>query len=103
MTTIDPQHADELVYEADNGDTVGPWTRVAMEEGENRRWMQSRAIILTDADGAFWSLDYDHGLTEEQPDELPWRDPRGPVELTRVYPHVVTSTTYSTAPPRSAV
>ncbi|MEV4846119.1 hypothetical protein AB0K20_23240 [Micromonospora matsumotoense] len=97
MTTISAEHAEEL-YEAEDGDTVGPWTRITEVAHEARRWMQGHSLILRDEAGAYWSLDYDLGLTEEQPHELPWCKV-DPVGLSRVYPHEVVRVVYRRTPP----
>lgn len=97
MTTINPQDAEEL-YEAEDGETVGLWTRVTDVAHEARRWMQGHSLILRDPDGAHWALGYDLGLTEEQPHELPWRNGGDPIRLARVYPHTVTKTVYRSTP-----
>ncbi|MEU8264445.1 hypothetical protein AB0C02_27965 [Micromonospora sp. NPDC048999] len=98
MTTISAEHAEEL-FESSDGEVVGPWTRVTEVAHEARRWMQGHSLILRDEAGAHWSLDYDLGLTEEQPHELPWRNGVDPVELARVWPHEVVRVEYRTTPP----
>jgi hypothetical protein len=97
VTTISVEHAEDM-FCASDGETVGPWTRVVEIAHEARRWMQAHSLILRDEDGAYWSLVYDLGLTEEQPHELPWRNGVDPVELARVYPHEVTRVEYRTTP-----
>ncbi len=101
MTTayIDPELAEDL-YDSDDGDMVAGWTRITDRRDGNRRWMEDHTLIITDADGLTWGLHYQVGLTEEQPNEYPWRDGGAePVALTRLYPHTVTHTVYRTTPP----
>ncbi|MCX5066937.1 hypothetical protein OOJ91_13880 [Micromonospora lupini] len=98
MTTISPENAEEL-YESEDGETVGPWTRVTQIAHEARRWMQGYSLILRDEAGALWALDYDLGLTEEQPHELPWENGEA-VGLTRVYAHEVVQVEYRPVPPK---
>lgn len=96
---IDPELAEEL-HESEDGDTVLRWTRVTDIRGEARRWMERHTLVIKDADDRFWGLDYEVGLTEEQPNEYPWRGTGDePLALTRLYPHTVTTTDYRTKPP----
>lgn len=99
MTTITADQADEILEASwgDPGDEAGDFTFVTTIEGGARRWAQSVTIVVSDSDGAFWGLSYDQGLTEEQPNEYPWRD-GGSCELTRLYAHTITKTVYRTKP-----
>ncbi len=63
--------------------------------------MQSITIVVVDDDAATWGLPYDRGLTEEQPNEYPWRD-KGSATLVRLYPHTITKTVYRTKPQEGA-
>jgi hypothetical protein len=95
---IQPGTAEEL-HESKDGDVVGGWTRVTDVRGEAHRWSEDHTLIVRSPDGLTWGLDYQVGLTEMQDHEYPWRGTSGPVALTRMYPHVVTSTVYRTEPP----
>lgn len=84
------------------GEKVDDFTYVATVEGDRRRWMQGITIVVSDPDGAFWGLEYDRGLTENQDSEYPWRGwggDRKDVELNRLYPHTITTVEYRTKPP----
>lgn len=102
MTTITADQADEILEASwgDPGDEAGDFTFVTTIEDGARRWAKSITIVVSDSDGAFWGLSYDRGLTEEQPNEYPWKPYGGPtdVELTRLYAHTVTTVKYRTKP-----
>ncbi len=99
MPTISADLAEEILEAsyADPGKTVGDYTIVAVVEEDARRWMQGITIVVSDPDGTFWGLTYDHGLTEDQPNEYPWRD-SGSYDLERLYPHTITKTVYRSTP-----
>lgn len=99
MTAVTAAQADEILEasECDPGEQAGDFTYVTTIEGKPRRWMQGITIVVSDQDGAYWGLSYDSGLTEEQPNEYPWRN-SGSCELTRLYPHTVTTVKYRTKP-----
>lgn len=99
MPTITANQADEILEasESDPGGTAGDFTYVTTIEGGQRRWMQGVTVVVSDPTGAFWGLDYDRGLTEEQPNEYPWRN-GGAAELRRLYAHTVTKVVYRTKP-----
>lgn len=96
-TAIHPDHAEEL-YESDNGDTAGPWTRVGEQKVGTRRWSEDFYLIVVNADGEHFGVPYALGLTENQPHDLPWEDTDEPIPLVRMYPHEVSTVVYKTAP-----
>ena len=102
MPTITADQADEILDASYGrpGETVDGFTYVTTIEGDQRRWVQGVTIVVSDADGAFWGLEYDRGLTENQDSCYPWRDyaSRTDVELTRLYPHTITRVEYRTKP-----
>lgn len=107
MTTITADQADEILDASycKPGEQVDNFTYVATIEGDQRRWAQGITIVVSDPDGAFWGLDYDRGLTENQDSEYPWRPSYGSrtdVELTRLYPHTITRVVYRTQPAKEA-
>lgn len=71
----------------------------AIQKGENRRWNQHCQLVFT-FDGRHWAIDYELGLTENQPHEFPWAKDmwsgNAPehVEAYRVYPREVTTIVY---------
>lgn len=97
MPTITSDQAEEILEASygDPGDEAGDFTYVTTTKASARRWAQSITIVVSDPDGAYWGLAYDRGLTEEQPNEYPWRD-GGTCELTRLYPHTITKVVYKT-------
>lgn len=104
MTTlkITADQADEILDASHGkpGEKIGAFTYVATIKGDQRRWMQGITIVISDQDGAFWGLDYDEGLTENQESYYPWRGygARTDVELDRMYPHTITRTVYRRKP-----
>ena len=76
--TITPEIADAMLedsYGPYPGDWFESWRVVGREEGEDGRWMRNISIYLQHGeDGPFYVLEYDKGLTENQPSEYPWRD-----------------------------
>jgi hypothetical protein len=99
MRTITADQAEEILEASygDPGDEAGDFTYVTTTAAAPRRWAQGITIVVSDSEGEFWGLSYDRGLTEEQPNEYPWRD-GGSCELTRMYPHTITKTVYRTKP-----
>ncbi len=99
MPTITADLADEILEAsyAGPGETAGDYTIITVVKEDARRWMQGIRIIVSDPDGAFWGLSYDRGLTEEQPNEYPWRD-SGSYDLERLYAHTITKTVYRRTP-----
>lgn len=97
MPTITADQAEEILEASygDPGDEAGDFTYITTKKAGARRWAQSVTIVVSDTAGAHWGLTYDEGLTEEQPNEYPWRD-GGTCELTRLYPHTITRTEYRT-------
>lgn len=93
--TIDPSDAQDLMWNED-GTTFDDWTRLTDILKETRRWYESRILVLRHADGSVWGLNYSKGMTEQQESEYPWDDLAGPVPLTRLYPHEVTTIEYRT-------
>lgn len=105
--TITADQADEILdlsYGAP-GEKADDLTYVTTMEGDQRRWMQGITIVMSDPDGAFWGLDYDRGLTENQDSHYPWQGSWGgerkDVELTRLYPHTITTVEYRTTAPKA--
>ena len=104
---ITADQADDLldVSGGKPGETVDQLTYVTTIKGDQRRWMQGITIVVSDPDGAHWGLSYDHGLTENQDSEYPWRGYSGErkdVELTRMYAHTITKAVYRATPPGAA-
>jgi hypothetical protein len=110
VTTIDPQHAQELYWQLHDGNgelsdgsiTEGPWTLIGSSLDDVGRWHTRYWLIVRDEAGDTWGLVYGIGLTEHQEDDLPWerRSRSGPLELTRLYPREVTRVEYGTKPAR---
>lgn len=100
--TITADQADEILDASygEPGEIVDGFTFIATIEGDQRRWMQGITIVVSDSEDVFWGLDYDRGLTENQENHYPWQGYGGrtDVELTRLYPHTITTTTYRTKP-----
>jgi len=101
--TISADLADEILdaFYGSPGETVENFTYVDTIEGDQRRWMQGVMIVMSDPDGAFWGLEYDRGLTENQESYYPWRgySARTDAELVPLYPHTVTTVRYRRTPP----
>ena len=97
MTTIDPQHAADL-YDSDDGELVGPWTRIGEQHVRTSRWMEHYWLVLSDENGQHWGVPYELGLTESQDNDFPWEETDEPLALTRLYPHEVTRIEYHTEP-----
>lgn len=102
LKTITADQADEILeasWGTPGDEATDGFTFVATMKGDQRRWLQAVTIVVSDSEGAFWGLDYDRGLTENQDSTYPWRSfGRRDVELTRLYPHTVTKTVYRTKP-----
>lgn len=102
IRTVTADQADEILEASwgKPGETVDDLTYVATIEGDQRRWMQSITVVVSDSEGAFWGLDYDRGLTENQDSHYPWKGygARTDVELTRLYAHTITKVVYRTKP-----
>ena len=105
---IEASDAQEL-YEALYGDhgylgvkavTAGPWTLVGSSPTDDGRWHYRYYLVVQDEEGSTWGLRYGIGLTEDQEDDLPWEDAVGSLDLTRLYPYVVTRVEYRRSPPR---
>jgi hypothetical protein len=86
------------------GETAGPWTLVIDVEDapHNRtsRWHERYWLVVRDAQGDTYGIEYGVGLTENQEDDLPWdhvSDDRE-LKLTRLFPHPVTTTVYRREP-----
>lgn len=102
--TITAAQAAELHGEGEGrpGDTAGPWTLVSDVEdaphSRTSRWHEKYWLVVRNADGDTYGLEYGVGLTENQEDDLPWDraadDKQMP--LRRLYAHTVTTTEYST-------
>jgi hypothetical protein len=97
MTTIDAATAEILAFTNDD-ETENGWTRITRQVGYKSRWSQGYTLILRDADGATWGLDYEAGATEEQENDYPWLglSDDEQILLTRMYPHP--SVVYKTEP-----
>lgn len=71
----------------------------AIQDGDAGRWNQHHQLAFT-FDGRHWAIDYETGLTENQPHEFPWAKDmwtgKAPehVEAYRVYPREVTTIEY---------
>jgi len=97
---INSDLAQELVQlDANDLSENGEWMHISQEEGDCGDWHQSISTIIERiADGTFWSIDWQAGLTENQENECPWDD--GPtVEVYRVWPKVVMARTWVTKEP----
>ena len=97
-TTITAEHAGDL-YDSEDGEIVGPWTKVGSQHVRQSRWHNIHWLVVRNAAGEHWGLLYHIGLTEYQENELPWEEyGDGPFELTRLYPHEVTRVEYRKTP-----
>ncbi len=99
---INSDLAEELVWcGKDALSENGEWLHVSEEVGDSGRWRQNMSTIIERiADGTFWSIDWQSGLTEYCDPTYPWKD--GPtVEVYRVWPKQVTMTTWVTKEPHA--
>ncbi len=106
--------AEELYAdgEGEHGDVVGDWTLVGGSldhKHRESRWHQRYWLIVRDAAGELYGLDFGMGLTESQENDFPWPsyvDRSIPADrelkLTRLYRHEVTRVEYWTTPPEGA-
>ncbi len=97
----DHGHVDPNVR-ADETTSVDGWTLIGSQATGSGRWHADYLLIVRDDMGATWGLPYGIGLTEEQENELPWRETwqqtDGGCRLVRVYPHEVTRVEYRHQP-----
>ena len=91
---------DEYLSPGDPVTRVGPWTLVGSSGIDDGRWHYRYYLVVQDEEGSTWGLRYGIGLTEDQEDDLPWEDAVGSLDLTRLYPYVVTRVEYRRSPPR---
>lgn len=109
--TITAAQAAELYADGcgEDGDQAGGWTLVGDIEAHghhNRqsRWHDRYWLVVRNADGETYGVEYGIGLTENQEDDLPWPSYSNNVpgdrelKLTRLYPHTVTTTVYRRDP-----
>jgi hypothetical protein len=108
--TIDPEHAADVYAlfddhgvidenpPLDDNNVAHGWVLLGSVPSRQSRWHEKYWMLLRDADDALWGLEYGVGLTEDQEDDLPWRDHAGPLPLVRLYPHTVTTVEYRTKP-----
>lgn len=107
--TITAADAAELYSDMEGrpGDTAGPWTLVINTEdaphSRTSRWHEKYWLVVSDAEGQTYGVEYGIGLTENQEDNLPWEDcPRDAVlPLIRLYAHTVTTVTYRHEPAKA--
>ncbi|HEY6115957.1 MAG TPA: hypothetical protein VI172_08365 [Candidatus Dormibacteraeota bacterium] len=95
MTTINPATVEQLIWLGD-GATRDGWTKITAQPGHTSYRHHHYTLVLRDAVGDLWGVDYATALTVEQAHELPWRQlPTGAqMPLTRLYPHTVTTVEY---------
>jgi hypothetical protein len=111
VKTISAEHATDLyeLLDGDNG-TVDPnpplddnfvahnWVVLGSAPSRTSRWHERYWLVLRADDDTVWGIEYGIGLTENQEDDLPWEDGPDELQLTRLYPHEVTTVTYQTKP-----
>lgn len=100
LKTITADDADVL-FNSVNGTEHNGWTRVDEQHRRTSRWENHYWLVLRDSDDLLWGLPYTEGLTEVQETVWPWDepgDPDRPLELTRLYPHPVTTIEYRDSP-----
>lgn len=106
MTTINASTAAELYAdgEGNDGNEAGDWVLVGDVEdaphSRTSRWHEKYWLVVRNAEGETFGLEYGIGLTEDQEEDLPWEfgDSDRELTLTRLYPHTVTTTVYRTKP-----
>lgn len=109
MTTIDPAQAADLYALFDDHDvitadvqddtnTAHNWVVLGSAPSRTSRWHERYWMVLRDADDQTWGVEYGVDLTENQEDDLPWDYASKPLELTRLYPHRVTTTEWREKP-----
>lgn len=82
---------------------VDGWSYVCVQDGDHSRWHSHHTLVLVDPDGNTWGINFSKGLTENQDWEIPWEvsDPwngdSNPIdlELTRLYPRIMTTVVYT--------
>ncbi|MFI1195496.1 hypothetical protein ACH4T9_19875 [Micromonospora sp. NPDC020750] len=99
MTTIEPDHAEQLHEDGGAGATAGPWTWAGTQHVRQSRWHDIYWLVVRNEAGEHWGLSYRVGLTENQEHELPWEGADGPLTLTRLHAHEVVRVEYRTTPP----
>lgn len=115
MKTISAEHATDLyeLLDGDNGiidddpvqddtTTMHEWVVLGSAPSRTSRWHERYWLVLRNIDDEVWGIEYGIGLTENQEDDLPWEDGPDELKLTRLYPHVVTTTEYRTSPAAAA-
>lgn len=98
-TQVVPAELVEALYDSfKDGFQEGDWTRVMVKDGDEGRWRRHHTLVLRHADGGFWGIDYETGLTEMQDHDFPWRpeygSPPETVELRAMYPVPVSRVDY---------
>jgi len=88
--TIDVDTIQDLFF-GSVGDTFEDWTLKSKEMYDKTRWSIVHLLVV-EKDGAYYQLFYEEGATEYQ--EVGEQD----FDLTRVYPHKVTTTVYKKEP-----
>lgn len=99
--TIDPDDAEALQC-ADDGSLAGEWAKAADQHKSSHRLCDRFWLVLRHSDGTYWGLAYYIGKAEMQEHDLPWEKTDSPLELTRLYPHEVTSVEYRTTEPATS-
>lgn len=102
---ISASEAEELYAdgEGEHNDVVGGWTLVGAaldHQHRQSRWHQRYWLMVRNARGEIYGLDFGMGLTEYQEHDLPWRDRPADhgLSATRLYPHTITRVEYRTTP-----
>jgi hypothetical protein len=107
--TIKAADAAELYSDMEGrpGDTSGPWTLVINTEdaphSRTSRWHEKYWLVVHNAEGDAYGLEYGIGLTENQEDYFPWEGVSDDLELplTRLYAHTVTTVVYRREPAKA--
>lgn len=69
---LDYEHGTTLGKESEE---VNGYRAVASQHIENSRWMERYLLVFRRvSDGQLYAVEYQLGLTECQPNELPWED-----------------------------
>lgn len=112
MPSMSAANAADLYADGlgNDGNEAGDWTLVGNVEARDNysrqsRWHDRYWLVVRNATGETFGLEYGIGLTENQEDDLPWERGYGGaaavdkvLPLTRLYPHTVTRVEYRTSP-----
>lgn len=103
MPTITRDEAGDLYADGEGrtDDTAGSWSLVVDVEDapHNRtsRWHERYWLVVRNADGELFGIEYGRGLTETQEDDLPWERDGNPLNLVPLVAEEVTTTRYRRA------